>query len=236
MTTADSRLDRYDQLRAERPALFANPPGAAYEIIFDRAAQLACGETWAAWSRERGRPAEYGDMGVIYEDKYFIAVRDTVRFRDGRVGPYFRLLGAVDGAGVGILPMLADGRLLLVRQFRHELRGWCWEIPRGFADPGDGGGTATAARELTEETGATATRIELLGRLDESEIYLARLDDAGLPARPPGEATVEGIDGTRLVTPAELTAMLANGEITDSFLLAAYAFATARGLFAADPA
>jgi len=48
--------------------------------------------------------------------------------------------------------------------------------------------------------------------------------------------TVEGIDGTRLVTPAELTAMLANGEITDSFLLAAYAFATARGLFAADPA
>jgi ADP-ribose pyrophosphatase len=230
MTTADSRLDRYDQLRAERPAEFVNPPGAAYEIIFDRSAQLACGETWSAWSRERGRPAEYGAMGVVYEDKYFIAVRDTVRFRDGSIGPYFRLLGAVDGAGAATLPMLADGRLLLVRHFRHESRGWCWEIPRGFADPDDEGGPATAARELAEETGVAAGRVELLGRLDDTEIYLARLDAADLPTTPPGGAAAEGIDETRLVTPAELTTMLANGEITDGFLLAAYAFATARGL------
>lgn len=230
MTTADSRLDRYDQLRAERPAEFVNPPGAAYEIIFDRAAQLACGETWSAWSREQGHPAEYGDMGVVYEDKYFIAVRDTVRFRDGRVGPYFRLLGAVDGVGAAALPMLADGRMLLVRHFRHEPRAWRWEIPRGFADPDDDGGPATAARELAEETGVAATRVDLLGSLDGAEIYLARLDATDLPTALPDGAAEEGIDETRLVTPAELTAMLASGEITDAFLLAAYAFAAARGL------
>jgi ADP-ribose pyrophosphatase len=223
------RLDRYDQLRAERPAMFANPPGAPYEIVFDRAEQLACGETWSARLRAEGRPAEHGEMGVVYEDGFFIAVRDTVRFSDGRTGPYFRLLGAVEGTGAAALPMLADGRLLIIRHFRHEPREWLWEIPRGFAEPGEDG-AATAVRELAEEIGVQTERVELLGRLEDKHIYLARLDRE-LPGELTSGAVGEGIDHLRLVTPDELAGLVAGGEVADSFLLAAYAFARARGLF-----
>ncbi|MBM2620212.1 NUDIX hydrolase [Actinoplanes sp. LDG1-06] len=221
------RLDRYDQLRAERPQLFVNPPGAAYEIVFDRAAQLACADEWAARSRERGIPAEFADMGVIYEDKYFIALRDTVRFRDGSIGPYFRLLGAVDGPGAAMLPMLTDGRLVLVRRFRHEARDWQWEVPRGFSEPGETG-PVTATRELAEELGVTAEAPELLGRLGEDEIYLVRIDAASLPERMTDDAVAEGVDEIRVVTPDELADLIVEGHVTDEFLLAAYAMVQAR--------
>jgi ADP-ribose pyrophosphatase len=214
--TPGQRLDRYDQVRAERPGRFANPPGAAYEIIFDRPAQLAC-------------EAEHGPMGVVFEDRFFIVLRDTVRFADGRVGPYIRMLGAADGTGAAVLPVLADGRVLLVRHFRHEQRDWCWEIPRGFPEPGEDG-PATAARELAEEVGVRVTGLEVLGRLGLDEICLARLAAADLPADLPAGAAEEGIDAIRLVTAGELTGMIAEGVVTDGFLLAAYAFATARGV------
>ncbi|RZU76019.1 ADP-ribose pyrophosphatase [Micromonospora kangleipakensis] len=228
----EQRLARYDELRAERPGLFANPPGAAFEIVFDRASQLAAAETAAEQLRAEGRPAEYGDMGVVYEDRFAILVRDTVRFRDGKIGPYIRLLGADSGTGAAILPMLNDGQILLVRHFRHGLRGWQWEIPRGFSEGGADGAT-TAARELAEEIGVATAKIEPLGRLAAEgafdEIYLARLAADTLPVMLPAEAVTEGIDERRLCTSAELAAMIAAGEITDQYLLAAWAFATAKG-------
>jgi ADP-ribose pyrophosphatase len=227
----ERRLSRYDELRAERPERFANPPGAAIEILFDRATQTEVADRSAAKLREQGRPAEYGDMGVVYEDAYYIAVRDTVRFRDGHTGPYIRLLGRQPGPGAVILPLLPDGRIVLARQFRHALRGWQWEIPRGFAERGETG-PDTALRELREETGVTAT-VELIGRIaaegDDIEIYLARLDHEPDP-RPSDDASVEGIDQYRLVTPDELTSLIAAGEIIDEYLLSAYAIAVARRL------
>ncbi|MGK5685587.1 NUDIX hydrolase [Actinoplanes sp. URMC 104] len=221
----ERRLDRYDRLRAERPRLFANPPGAAYEIVVDRETQLACAEDWAGRARQRGLPAEYADVGVVYEDSYFIVLRDAVRFRDGSLGPYLRVVGAVDGPGAAVLPVLADGRIVLVRHFRHEARDWVWEVPRGFPEPGEDG-PATAARELSEELGVTARELQPLGRLGQDEIYLGRIDGARLTA----DAVEEGLDEIRPVTAAELAGLIAGGQVTDGFLLAAYAMATARGL------
>jgi len=227
------RLDRYDELRSQRPASFVNPPGAAFAIVFDRDVQLALADREAAALREMGRPEEYGDMGVVYEDAFFIAVRDTVRFRDGSVRPYIRLLGATVGTGAAIMPMLTDGRLVMARHFRHTLRTWQWEIPRGFGESDDDGAT-TAVRELREEIGVGVEKVELLGRVTSDgaydEIYLARLDAAALPAALTKDAVEEGLDELRLVTPAELAEMISGGEITDEYLLAAYAFATARRL------
>jgi ADP-ribose pyrophosphatase len=226
------RLARYDEIRAERPALFANPEGAAHEMVFDPKVQEEVADRSAARLRELGRPEEYGDMGVIYEDAFVIAMRDTVRFRDGYTGPYIRVIGQAASAGAVILPVFSDGRILLTRQFRHHIRDWQWETPRGFAEPGDEG-PVTAIRELHEEIGITVDKVELLGRLtdeDPVEIWLARLDVDSFAALPNG-ATIEGIDEFRLVTVDELGALIASGEITDGALLAAYAFATAKGLF-----
>jgi ADP-ribose pyrophosphatase len=225
------RLARYDEIRAERPALFANPEGAAYELVFDPQVQEEVANRSAARLRELGRPEEYGDMGVIYEDAFFIAMRDTVRFRDGYTGPYIRWVAQAASEGAVVLPIFSDGRILLTRQFRHHIRDWQWETPRGFAEPGDEG-SETAVRELREEIGITAEKVEFLGRLTDDnpcELWLARLDVDSYAALPDG-ATIEGIDEFRLVTADELRDVIASGKVTDGGLLSAYAIATARGL------
>jgi ADP-ribose pyrophosphatase len=217
-----SRLDAYARLRTQRPRLFANPPDAAFEIVFDRARQDEVAD-------------EYGDVGVVYEDPYILLVRDAVAYRDGELGVYFRVVKAVPGAAAAVLPVLPDGRIVLVRHFRHSTRQWHWEIPRGHGRA-DHPGERTAARELDEELGATAGELILLGRLDTDsglsvsgdELYLARLD--GVPPPPTADAVAEGIDEIRLVTVAELDEMVVTGELTDSFTLAAYLFARTRGL------
>jgi len=83
-----AKLARYEELRAQRPHLFHNPDGGAYEILFDRADQDHVSDEAAAALRERGRPEEYGDVGVAYEDPYLIVVRDAVRFPGGRRGAF----------------------------------------------------------------------------------------------------------------------------------------------------
>lgn len=53
--------------------------------------------------------------------------------------------------GVAILPIL-DGKLGLLRIYRHPVSGYTWEVPRGFVDAGEKA-IASALRELEEETG-----------------------------------------------------------------------------------
>ncbi|HEU4424804.1 MAG TPA: NUDIX hydrolase [Pilimelia sp.] len=247
MTAADRRsvrLARYEQLRAERPHLFVNPPAAAYEILFDRADQDAVADEAAGRLRAAGIPEEYGDIGIVYEDQYFLLVRDAVRFRTGRRGGYVRFVGTDPGANVAVVPLVSDGRMVLVRHFRHGTRQWHWEIPRGFSEPG-AAAVSTARRELAEEVGLRVDTVRLLGRVctdgDLDEIYLAELEPAavaGLASSPPatGDAVEEGIDEIRLVSLVECARMIAEGEIVDMYLLAAYAFLAVRGIgFGAPP-
>jgi ADP-ribose pyrophosphatase len=51
--------------------------------------------------------------------------------------------------------------VLLIRQFRYAASGTIWEVPAGVLEPGEDPMTC-ARRELAEETGATAGRIEHL--------------------------------------------------------------------------
>ncbi|HET8660296.1 MAG TPA: NUDIX hydrolase [Micromonosporaceae bacterium] len=229
-----AKLARYEELRAQRPHLFENPDGGAYEILFDRADQDHVSDETAAALREQGKLEEYGDIGVAYEDPYFIVVRDAVRFPSGRRGAYVRFMGADPGTNAAVLPLLADGRVLLVRHFRHGSRQWHWEIPRGFSPPGADGAT-TARQEMLEETGVCVNDVLLLGRVctdaDFDEIYLASLPAGsadGLVRT--ADAAEEGIDEVRLVTLGELNRMMTDGEIDDMYLLSAYALATAKGL------
>ena len=233
------RLARYDQLRAERPHLFVNPAGAAYEILFDRADQDAVADETAGTLRTSGIPEEYGDIGVVYEDPYILLVRDAVRFRSGKLGAYIRFVGADPGTNVAVVPVVPTASsIVLVRHFRHGSRQWHWEIPRGFNVPGADAPTS-ARQELVEETGLHVDDVSLLGRIctdgDFDEVYLASLDPgavAGLDsssAPVTGDAAEEGIDEVRLVPLAECARMIADGEVTDIYLLAAYAFLVARG-------
>jgi ADP-ribose pyrophosphatase len=64
------------------------------------------------------------------------------------------------GAAV-IVAETAEGRLLLVRQYRYAVNGFLWEIPAGHIAPGESP-DETARRELAEETGFHPNRLEKL--------------------------------------------------------------------------
>jgi ADP-ribose pyrophosphatase len=61
---------------------------------------------------------------------------------------------------VVVLPILPDGRVLLIRQYRHAARAFLWELVAGRIDEGESPRKA-AARELIEETGYRAQRFRI---------------------------------------------------------------------------
>ena len=82
---------------------------------------------------------------------------------------------------VAVVPVTADGNVLLVRQFRTPVGGPLLEIPAGTRDVDGEPPEQTALRELAEEVGVTAGRIQVLGRFwnspgfcdEETVLYLA---------------------------------------------------------------
>ncbi len=66
------------------------------------------------------------------------------------------------GPSVLIVPVTRDGRLVIQREYRYPTRGWNYELPGG----GMGGlrPTAAARKELKEETGYVARRLEKMGK------------------------------------------------------------------------
>lgn len=88
---------------------------------------------------------------------------DTVRFPDKSTGQLEMIRHPGASAVVPFLddPRETDPRVLLIRQFRHAADGYIWEIPAGRIDPGESP-ERCAVRELKEETGMVAERLELL--------------------------------------------------------------------------
>src|SRR5207249_2577703 len=58
-----------------------------------------------------------------------------------------------------------DGRVVLLRQYRHAAGGYLWELPAGVLDAPDEPPRACAARELTEEAGVEADELTHLGTI-----------------------------------------------------------------------
>jgi ADP-ribose pyrophosphatase len=58
--------------------------------------------------------------------------------------------------GVCILPITDDGKVICIRQYRHAVKEWQWELPAGAIDSDDIEPLSAAKRELEEETGFQA--------------------------------------------------------------------------------
>ncbi len=88
---------------------------------------------------------------------------DTVKFPNGSTGKLEVVRHPGASAVVPFLddPGSTDPRILLLRQFRHAAEGYIWEIPAGRLDPGELPDQC-ARRELAEETGMRAGRLERL--------------------------------------------------------------------------
>ncbi len=83
--------------------------------------------------------------------------------------------------GAAAVAIDENGRVCLLRHYRHAAGGWLWELPAGRRDPGEAPLT-TARRELLEEAGVRAQQWDALGTLVSSPavftevlyLYLAR--------------------------------------------------------------
>jgi ADP-ribose pyrophosphatase len=63
-----------------------------------------------------------------------------------------------------VVPFLEDDRVLMIRQYRHAAGGFILEVPAGKLDPGEDPAHC-AVRELEEETGKHAQRVEAMGSI-----------------------------------------------------------------------
>ncbi len=64
---------------------------------------------------------------------------------------------------VSAVPVTAEGKIILIRQYRHALGEICIEIPGGVVDASDKSMEEAAKRELKEETGYVFTSFESMG-------------------------------------------------------------------------
>jgi ADP-ribose pyrophosphatase len=74
------------------------------------------------------------------------------------------------GGAVAVVPLLDDGRLVLVRQYRYPVAKVLLEWPAGKRDPGEST-LACAMRELQEETGYTASEWAYGGEIHNAAAY-----------------------------------------------------------------
>jgi 8-oxo-dGDP phosphatase len=166
---------------------------------------------------------------VVYENPWISLREDQIEYPDGSHGLY----GVVDKPDFAVIVPVQDGGFHLVEQYRYTLSDRRWEFPQGAFPNGETGTPEElAARELAEETGFTAARLERLGYLNCAQgftgqgyhVFLAADLTPGEPNREPTEQDMR----TRWFPRGEVERMLRDGVITDDSTLAAYLLFTMR--------
>ncbi len=208
--TYSKQWARYLTLLEERPESFLNNGGLT--IVTD----------WAivhAYEQRTGTT-----IGVCYESPYRLMVVDLVYEKEGEYFTYERLLPAVTPGAVVCVPQRGE-QLILLRQYRHALRDVQYAFPRGFAEPGLSG-EDNARKELWEELGCRPGSVTHLGTViadsglsgEKVDVYLCQVDTYEQ------QSGHEGILDSRSLSLPQLHRMIANGEITDGYTLAAMSY------------
>ena len=156
----------------------------------------------------------------VYDGRIINVDVDEVRFPDGSVGQIEMIRHPGASAVVPFVsdPGGSDPQLLLIRQYRYAAEGYLYEIPAGRLEPGEAP-EVCAERELREETGCTAERVEHMftmyttpGFTDEKiHLFMA----VGLAS---GEASLEADEFLEVVptTLSRALEMIEAGEIQDA--------------------
>jgi ADP-ribose pyrophosphatase len=119
---------------------------------------------------------------------------------------------------VVVLPVLPDGRIVLIRQYRHATRQYLWELVAGRMDEGETPKQG-AARELIEETGYRAKKFSVFLDLFPSPGFLEeRMYILLAEGVTPGKAQPE--EDEKIIScaykPQELREMIRRGQLHDA--------------------
>jgi 8-oxo-dGTP pyrophosphatase MutT (NUDIX family) len=160
----------------------------------------------------------------VYRNPWIRVREDRVETPGGRPGIY----GVVTtGPAVGVLPFTDADHVVLVRQRRYVTGAVTWEMPTGGAHPGEPL-AAAAQRELIEETGRRAGRLEPVTSFVSSKSILDEwahlfvghdLEGAEPAASPPADPT-EVIE-THVVPFGRALRMVLDGTIVDAMTVIA---------------
>jgi 8-oxo-dGTP pyrophosphatase MutT (NUDIX family) len=157
----------------------------------------------------------------------------SVRLPDGSVIPDHHVVDYPREA-VGIVPIGADRRVLLIDHYRFitDTRGW--EVPSGVIDPGESV-VEGAARELLEETGHAAGRLEILGRFhpsNGSSNQVFHVSVARELVRRSDPLDANETLGLRWFDADEVRRLILANEVSDGLTLAALSWALVAGIIA----
>ena len=152
---------------------------------------------------------------TIHRGKVFELIRENVTLDNGTTTEveYIEHPGAA-----AIVPFLGDNRIVMLKQYRHALKKYIWEIPAGTLDPEEEV-LGCARRELVEETGYSAGQWHRLGEItpvpgysnERIHIFLAR----------ELQPAVQNLDADEVIEVQEVEfhkalEMIGNGEIQDA--------------------
>jgi ADP-ribose pyrophosphatase len=100
---------------------------------------------------------------LLFNDPWFKVRKETCETPKGKiVTPYY----VYDfPTWVGAVPVTADGKIIMIKQYRHAYGDVCIEIPGGCVDDTDDTNEAAIARELLEETGYSFSNYQYLGKI-----------------------------------------------------------------------
>ena len=221
------------------------------EIIDDPKLFVKCEVSAAKQMIEEGisekEAHERAKIGIKEENRWGVSVCEPVRLPTGAYGTFVRFIswGQLETgvAGMVIIPVTKDGKLLLLKNFRNATRKWVLEFPRGTKDPGaslqktlkeeveeEGGARLLAKPELvgqiTPDSGVLATRVE---------VYLAKVKVIKKPA----PQVTEAIAGVVLINKKGIQKLIREGkyrengkiyEFSDGYTISAFAKASEKGL------
>lgn len=151
----------------------------------------------------------------IYRGSIITLRRDQVRYPSGYEGT--REVVSHPGA-CAVIGFTADGKIPLVKQYRHATGEAIWELPAGLLHPGEDP-LECAIRELKEEVGGVSARYRSLGWFyttagfssEKLYLFMAEAVELGV-AEPEDGEEFENL----LVTLEEALAKVEKGEIVDS--------------------
>lgn len=161
-------------------------------------------------------PKPYRKLGsrYLWRSQWYNLRQDDIQLPDGSRSTYT----VVEHPGaVWIVPLTADGKLAMIRNYRYTVNDWCLELPAGGLREGVSP-QEMARRELLEETGGEAETIQQVatfyvanGISDEvAHVFLATGVTLGQPQREASE-----VMSLRLMDPNEALRMARQGEIVD---------------------
>ncbi|QDK44249.1 ADP-ribose pyrophosphatase [Bdellovibrio sp. ZAP7] len=150
----------------------------------------------------------------IFQGRFLKVEQDQVQAPDGKI--YHREYIIHPGAAM-MIPMLPNGNVIMVHQYRHAVKQVMLEFPAGKRDKGEDS-LVTAKRELIEETGYSANEWKFLTPIhpvigysnEQIDLYLAK-DLSKTEQRLDHGEFLEVVE----VAPKDLMMLIQEGKLTD---------------------